>query len=245
MADPNEIPPPPPDPTLYFPQQAQAQQPQQPSTLDLLRRRMASELENEQAQRLSDLGNALLTSRSRSLFGALGEGFRAQDEGTRARIERLRQLADTERQAAEQSSQEQYRREQLEIERQRRDYERDPRNPRNILYGAQADYYRQGPRGTSGQLTERDIAAIGDRANRFAASQVREPTPNSPEAVRDTPEARETRARQRADIARQYIAEQYRLLGRPVPDAVQAPPADVRAPPAPAARIDARGNPIR
>jgi len=124
MADPNEIPPPPPDPTLYFSQQAQAQQPQRLSTLDMLRKRMASELENEQAQRMSDLGNALLASRSRSLFGALGEGFRAQDEGTRARMDRLRQLADTERQAAEQRSQEDYRRQQIEVERERRDIER-------------------------------------------------------------------------------------------------------------------------
>lgn len=112
MADPNEIPPPPPDPTLYFPQQAQAQQPQQLSTLDLLRKRMASELENEQAQRMSDLGNALLASRSRSLFGALGEGFRAQDEGARARMDRLRQLAETERQERALESQEAARRDQ-------------------------------------------------------------------------------------------------------------------------------------
>jgi len=112
MADPNEIPPPPPDPTLYFPQQAQAQQPQQLSTLDLLRKRMASELENERAQRMSDLGNALLASRNRSLFGALGEGFRAQDEGARARMDRLRQLAETERQERALESQEAARRDQ-------------------------------------------------------------------------------------------------------------------------------------
>lgn len=74
-------------------------QPQtQLSVLDMLRKRMANEMENEQAQRASDLGNALLTSRNRSLLGALGEGFRAQDEGSRARMDRLRQLAEAERQ---------------------------------------------------------------------------------------------------------------------------------------------------
>lgn len=117
MADPNEIPPPPPDPTLYFSQQGQAQRPQQLSTLDLLRKRMASELENEQAQRMSDLGNALLTSRNRSLFGALGEGFRAQDEGARARMDRLRQLAETERQERALESQEAARRDQATYQR--------------------------------------------------------------------------------------------------------------------------------
>jgi hypothetical protein len=42
---------------------------------------------------------------------------------------------------------------------------------------------------------------------------------------------------------RQYIADQYRLLGLPLPGSVEAPPADVRAPPAPAAVIDLRRNP--
>ena len=85
------------DPQVYGPVRPEGQSGQL-STLDMLRKRMANELENEQSQRMSDLGNALLTSRSRSLLGALGEGFRAQDEGTRARMDRLRQLAETERQ---------------------------------------------------------------------------------------------------------------------------------------------------
>jgi len=232
------------DPQVYGPP-APTGQAQPRSLLDILRERTTRELEGERLARLQEFGAGMLASGSPNFFTNLAAGTRAQAEGERSRTDRLRQVAEAERQARAQQAEEQYRRDQLEIERQRRDYERDPRNPRNVLYGAQADYYRQGGRGTGagGQLTERDIATIGDRANRFAASQVREPTPGSPEAVRDTPEARETRAQQRADIARQYIAEQYRLLGRPVPDAVQAPPADVRAPPAPAAVIDLRRNP--
>lgn len=95
------------------------------STLDMLRKRMARELEDEPAQRMSDLGNALLMSRNRSLLGALGEGFRAQDEGTRARMDRLRQLAETERQErslegqeAARRAEEAYRQESLRLRRE-------------------------------------------------------------------------------------------------------------------------------
>lgn len=99
------------DPQVYGPARPTGQSGQL-STLDMLRKRMASELESEQSQRMSDLGNALLASRNRSLFGALGEGFRAQDEGARARMDRLRQLAETERQERALESQEAARRDQ-------------------------------------------------------------------------------------------------------------------------------------
>jgi len=214
--------------------------------LDILRERTTRELEGERLARLQEFGAGMLASGSPNFFTNLAAGSRAQAQGDASRMDRLRQVAETERQQRALDIEEQRRREELALRRQELDANATYRAAQADQARAYAEYLRRRDAGgVRGQLTERDIATIGDRAKRFAASQVREPTPNSPEAVRDTPEARETRARQRADIERQYIAEQYGLLGRPVPDAVQAPPADVRAPPAPAARIDARGNPIR
>jgi len=214
------------------------------SLLDTLRNRVTTSMQNEGLERLSDLGIGMLANPNPNFFTMLAGGLRAQREGERSRMDELRRVAEAERQQRAQQAEEQYRRDQIEIERQRRDFERDPTNPRNILYGEQAAFYRAGGTGAGrGQLSQRDIATIGDRANRFAANQIREPAPNSPEARVDTPEAKAGRDRQRAEIVRQYIAEQYRLLGLPLPTAVEAPPADVRAPPAPAAVIDLRRNP--
>lgn len=114
------------DPPVYGPQPASGQgQSGQLSVLDMLRKRMTNEMENEQASRMADLGTALLTSRNPSFFGALGEGFAAQDAGTRTRTDRLRQLAETERQEralegqeAGRRAEEAYRQESLRLRRE-------------------------------------------------------------------------------------------------------------------------------
>jgi FtsZ-interacting cell division protein YlmF len=99
-------------------------QPRQLSVLDMLRKRMATSMQDEDANRMADFARGLGASRSPNFFTALNEGFAAQEAGATSRMDRLRQLADTERQAAEQRSQEDYRRQQIEVERERRDIER-------------------------------------------------------------------------------------------------------------------------
>ncbi len=214
------------------------------SFLDILRNRAAANMQNEALQRFSEFGAGMAATRSPNFFTMLGGGARAQAEGDRTRMEELRRIADLERQQRALDIEEQRRREELALRRE----EQAANAPLRAAQAEQALAYRDylragGPGAGRGQLSQRDIATIGDRANRFAANQIREPAPNSPEARVDTPEAKAGRDRQRAEIVRQYIAEQYRLLGLPLPAAVEAPPADVRAPPAPAAVIDLRRNP--
>jgi hypothetical protein len=76
-------------------------QPPQLSVLDMLRKRMATSMQDEQANRTADFGRALLASRSPNFFTALGEGLAAQEAGATSRMDRLRQIADAERQQQE------------------------------------------------------------------------------------------------------------------------------------------------
>jgi hypothetical protein len=90
------------------------------SMLDMLRNRVATNMQNEALQRASEFGAGMLASGSPNFFTMLGAGARAQAEGERSRMEELRRVAEAERQAAAQQAEEQYRRDQIEIERQRR-----------------------------------------------------------------------------------------------------------------------------
>jgi hypothetical protein len=204
-------------------------------------------MEGERMTRLREFGAGMLASGSPNFFTNLAAGTRAQAEGERSRTDRLRQLAETERQARAQQAEEQYRRDQLEIERQRRDFERDPRNPRNILYGEQAAFYRQGGRGAGaggprGQITPERYAQIVSQADAEARQRFPNPAAGMPESTAQARERERLRNEFRDNRVRQILegAAQIQSGGTPTPSAV-----DVTAPPAPAARIDARGNPIR
>ena len=234
------------DQQVYGPP-APAGQTQPRSLLDMLRERSARELEGENLTRMRDFGAGMLASGSPNFFTNLAAGTRAQAEGERSRTDRLRQLAETERQARAQQAEEQYRRDQLEIERQRRDYERDPRNPRNILYGEQADFYRQGGRGAGaggprGQITPERYAQIVSQADAEARQRFPNPAAGMPESAAQAAERERRRNEFRDNRVRQILegAAQIQSGGTPTPGAP-----DVTAAPTPAARIDARGNPIR
>ena len=188
---------------------------QQLSVLDMLRKRMANAMENEQAQRISDLGTALLASRSPNFFTALGEGFAAQETGARSRMDQLRQVAEAERQQRALDVEEARRQEEIRVREQDQQLNAPLRAAQTQQALAYADYLRSG-RGR-GELTPQNILRIGAEARRFALQQVREPTPNSPEAIADTPERARLRQEERARIERAYIQGQYALLGMEPP----------------------------
>lgn len=73
-------------------------QPTQLSVLDMLRKRMARDMEGEALQRVSEFGQGMLASGSPNFFTMLGAGARAAREGDVSRMDRLRQLAEAERQ---------------------------------------------------------------------------------------------------------------------------------------------------
>jgi hypothetical protein len=225
------------DSPVYGPQPpSMPSQPAQLSVLDMLRKRMAREMEGEEQSRISDLGNALLASRSPNFLTALGEGFAAQDAGARSRMDRLRQLAETERQQRALDIEEARRQEELRI--------RAEEQAANAPYRA--------------ALTEQALATAADiRSGRgrgmITASQrlqaERQAIANARLAHPDLPAIPPPTAAQQAELQRlreAYVARELpRLIEAAInPGQVPAAPA-VAAAPAPAARIDARGNPIQ
>jgi hypothetical protein len=98
-------------------------QPQgQLSVLDMLRKRMARDMEGEALQRVGEFGAGMLASGSPNFFTMLGAGSRAAREGDVSRMDQLRRLADTERQQQEletrqaaQRAEEEYRRQSLTL----------------------------------------------------------------------------------------------------------------------------------
>jgi hypothetical protein len=245
--------PPPPAPPVPGTQATQ-ERPSAPSLMDLLRQRVERNIANEPMQRLTDLGAGMLANPNRNFFTMLGGGLRAQSEGERSRMQELRQVADAERQAAQQQAEEAYRREQNRINEERYRDQAPYRAAQAQQAAAMAEYYRQGgsgagrggaaPRGTV--LTP---AAYNDIQRRAAAQALREfPNPSSSEAVLMPPAERADREARRVARERQLIAEGVNAYTLSTPGALAAsvPVAQAPAPPsAPAAQIDARGNPIR
>jgi hypothetical protein len=82
------------DPQVYGPQRPAPQ----PSVLDMLRGRLAREMEGEDLRRIGEFGAGMLASGSPNFFTMLGGGARAAQQGDASRMERLRQIADAERQ---------------------------------------------------------------------------------------------------------------------------------------------------
>ena len=237
------------DQSAYGPPRPAAQE--QPSVLDMLRRRVSREMEGQDLQRLSEFGAGMLASGSPNFFTMLGAGARAQAQGDASRMDRLRQVAEAERQQRALDIEEQRRREELGLRRQELEANAPYRAAQAEQARALADYYRQGGRGggaaggVRGQLTERDLANLSMRAAQRAATEVPDPRPGSPEAVADTPAAAEARRARREQLTRSYYAAALEAAGRsPAPGSAGAP--DVTAPAAaPAATVDVRGNPIR
>jgi len=214
------------------------------SMLDMLRNRVAANMQNEGLQRASEFGAGMLASGSPNFFTMLGAGARAQREGDATRMEELRRIAEAERQARAQQAEEQFRSEQNRIQSERYEAERPLREAQAAQARAMAGFYAAGGSGANrGALTERDLANLSLRAAQRAASEVRDPAPDSAQAALDTPAKAEERRLERERRAQAYLAEALAAAGRtPPPGAADSAPP---APAAPAARIDARGNPIR
>lgn len=243
-----------------MPQPPAPPQSQQLSVLDMLRRRMQAQIDDESNQRLRDIGIGMLRSTSPNFFVGLGEGLAAGEAGATSRMERLRQLADTERQQQEletrqaaQRADEDYRRRSLGLrEREialqgRPSYTvvgqdasgnaivMDPRNPtqRQTLEG----------------VTPMQVANLNTRseaANRQLAARLAEAAVNRDVAARAStfqPALSET---ERATLRRQREAEILESLGlAPLTGTGPAASTTGGGAGAPAARIDALGNPIR
>lgn len=236
------------DQSAYGPQRPVEQE--QPSVLDMLRRRVAREMEGQDLQRLSEFGAGMLASGSPNFFTMLGAGARAQAQGDASRMDRLRQVAEAERQQRALDIEEQRRREELALRREEMEVNAPYRAAQAEQARAYAEYLRQGGRGggggVRGQLTERDLANLSMRAAQRAAAEVPDPPPGSPEAIADTPAAAEARRVRREQLAQSYFAAALEAAGRsPAPGSTAAGAPDVRTGPAPAATIDVRGNPIR
>ena len=243
MPDSNDIPyPPPPAPPVPGAQASQ-DRPSAPSLMELLRKRVERNIANEPMQRLSDLGAGMLANPNPNFFRMLGGGLRAQSEGERSRMQELRQVADTERQAAQQQAEEAYRREQNRINEERYRDQAPYRAAQAEQAAAMAEYYRRGGPGAGGGASRELLAtqritatalrtagiqaeaAINAERRARASDPTRRPlTPDEENTIRDT-------------VYRRLLAAQ----NVEVPAGVPAPPAA----PAPAAQIDARGNPIR
>lgn len=214
------------DPVVYGPARPAEQRPQS-SILDMLRSRMSNEMENERAQRISDLGNALLTSRSPSLLGALGEGFRAQDEGTRSRMDRLRQLAETERQQQELETRQAAQRDEAEYRRQSltlREREIAQQNrPQYTVVGQDnegnaivVDMRNPTQQQTLRGVTPLQVATLNARSevsNRQTAARLAEAAVNREATNRAQLGRPELTASERATLSRQYEAQYLQSFG--------------------------------
>lgn len=214
-----------------------AESPQQPSILNMLRSRVAGDLENERINRLAEFGAGMAASASPNFFTMLAGGTRAQAEGERSRTDRLRQIADLERQQRLADIEEQRRRDEAEDRRRRLDVESPLREAQAEQARALAEYYRQGGRGGG---TQGVTPALQLRAEQQADREAKERFPSPPSGM---PASEATLAAIRENRQR-YIARRLPQLIESLRNPGQAPAPDVTAPPsAPAAVIDLRRNP--
>lgn len=208
---------------------------QQLSVLDMLRKRMANAMENEQAQRISDLGTALLASRSPNFLTALGEGFAAQEAGSRSRLDQLRQVAEAERQQRALDIEEARRQEELRIREAAQAAEAPLRAAQTRYYLSRADADPTGVAFTRAENAARGAASAA--ANQAVQAEnnrrSRAVPPLPPLTAAETTTLRDT-------VFRQSLIERGFT-----PPAGAATPATPAAPAAPAVRIDASGREIR
>lgn len=226
------------DPQVYGPQPPAPR----PSVLDMLRSRMAREMEGEDLRRIGEFGAGMLASGSPNFFTMLGAGARAAREGDVSRMERLRQLADAERQDAAQRAEEQRRQEELRLRREEMEMNAPFREAQTAQARALAEYYRQGGRGAGGGagVAGQVTPALRLRAEQQAATEARrefpDPVPGMP--------ATEARLAEIRNARQQYIARRLPEILEGLRNPSQAPAPDVTAaPPAPAAVLDLSKNP--
>jgi len=214
-------------------------QQQQLSVLDMLRKRMARDMEGEALQRVGEFGAGMLASGSPNFFTMLGAGARAAREGDVSRMDQLRRLADLERQDAAQRAEEARRIEELRI----REEDQRLMAPYRAALTQQALATAADIRAGRGRGT----ISISQRlqAERDAARGARIAHPDLPAIPAPT-------AAQQAELQRlreAYIARELpRLLeaaANPGQAPAAAPGAAAGAPATPSVRIDASGREIR
>lgn len=223
------------DPQVYGPQRPAPQ----PSVLDMLRGRLAREMEGEALQRAGEFGAGMLSSGSPNFFTMLGAGARAAQQGDASRMERLRQIADAERQQRALDIEEQRRQEELRLRREEMEMNAPYREAQAEQARALAQYYRQGGRGSggaAGEITPARRAQIFQQAQQQALREFPDPQPGMPESEA----ARAERLRRREARAAELFVGALAAGGQAAPDGA-AP--NVTAPPAPAAVIDLRRTP--
>lgn len=212
------------------------------SLLDMLRQRTTGNMQDEALRRASEFGAGMLASGSPNFFTMLGAGARAQAEGERSRTDELRRLADIERQQRMTDIEEQRRRDEAAYRQQRLEAEAPGRAATTQQALALAEYYRQGGpsagRTPPGQITPAVRTQIYQRAQAQALREFPDPQPGMPESEA----ARNDRLARRASRAAELFASGLAAGGA---SEQQGGPAPAPATPQPAARIDARGNPLR
>jgi hypothetical protein len=231
-----------------LPTQASQERPSAPSLMDLLRQRVERNIANEPMQRLTDLGAGMLANPNRNFFTMLGGGLRAQSEGERSRMQELRQVADAERQAAQQQAEEAYRREQNRINEERYRDQAPYRAAQAREAEARAALLARTPGGTGGGGgASREALA----AQRITAAALRTAAVEAERAVEAEQRRRASDPTQRpltpdeANAIRDVAYERFLLRQNVTAPPGALGPAAPPPPPAPAAQIDARGNPIR
>lgn len=226
--------------TSADPAAVQPQQPQQLSVLDMLRKRMAREMEGEDLRNLTDLGIGMLRSSSPNFFTMLAGGLQGQREGQRSRTDQLRQLAELERQDAAQRAEEAYRREQTRIQSERYAAEAPLRAAQARHAEAMANYYLQGGAGAGrGQLTPARLAEIRRDGERLAVSAY----PNQARGMPESASAAAERERLRREFVERYVASVIAAAGQT--PAASTAPATPAAPAVPTIEVNPVGRPAR
>ena len=210
-------------------------QQQQLSVLDMLRKRMARDMEGEALQRVGEFGAGMLASGSPNFFTMLGAGARAAREGDVSRMEQLRRLAEVERQDAAQRAEEARRTEELRIREAAQAAEAPLRAAQTRYYLARAE---TDPTGVV--FTRAENAARG--AASAAANQAVQAENNR--RSRAVPPLPPLTAAETATL-RNTVFQQSLIERGFTPPAGAAAPATTAAPAAPAVRIDASGREIR
>lgn len=211
------------------------------SVLDMLRKRMARDMEGEALQRVGEFGAGMLASGSPNFFTMLGAGARAAREGDVSRMEQLRRLADLERQDAAQRAEEARRQEEIRLREEELRVTAPLRTAQAQQAEAMARFYNQGGSGAGrGQLTPTALAGIYQRAQ----AQALRDFPDPPAGMPESEATRNERLRRRAQRAEELIAGALAAAGQ-TPAAGAGAPAAPTAPTAPAAIIDLGGRPTR
>ena len=209
---------------------------QQLSVLDMLRKRMQSQIDDESNQRLREIGIGMLRSRSPNFFTALGEGFETAETGSRARMDRLRQLAEVERQERALNVEEARRQEELRIREAAQAAEAPLRAAQTRYYLSRAD---ADPTGVA--FTRAENAARG--AASAAANQAVQAENNR--RSRAVPPLPPLTAAETATLRNTVFQQSLIERGFTPPAGAAAAPATTAAPAVPAVRIDASGREIR